>query len=49
MEKTSCAACGRLRPKGRMIRRRLNGRDQYCCSLSCEVRWEKANMVGVCG
>lgn len=44
-----CAICGQERPAERMISRRLNGREHYCCSIRCEVRWEKANLVGVCG
>jgi hypothetical protein len=32
-----------------MIRRRLNGRERFCCSLRCEARWEKLNLLGVSG
>lgn len=49
MEAIPCACCGKLRERERMIRRRLNGKDRYCCSLACEVKWEKMNLVGVCG
>jgi hypothetical protein len=49
MEEVRCAICGQSKNRRKMIRRRLNGRDQYCCSIACEVKWEKSNMVGVCG
>ncbi len=49
MTKKACECCGRSRHRERMIRRRLNGRDYFCCSLACEVQWEKRNLVGVCG
>jgi len=49
MEQVTCACCGEKRQKQTMIRRRLNGRERYCCSLRCEVRWEKINLLGVCG
>ncbi len=49
MEEVRCAICGGKRYRMRMIRRRLNGRDTFCCSLQCEVKWEKANLVGICG
>jgi hypothetical protein len=32
-----------------MIQRMLNGKKHYCCSLGCEVKWEKLNLIGVCG
>ena len=44
-----CAICGKEIRAGKAITRRLNGRNHYCCCLSCEVSWEKENMVGVCG
>ena len=44
-----CAICGEERPADRMIPRRLNGRYHFCCSINCEVRWEKVNLVGICG
>ncbi|SNB45196.1 hypothetical protein [Geobacter sp. DSM 9736] len=44
-----CAVCGQLGPNEKMILRRLNGRNHFCCSISCEVRWEKVNLVGICG
>lgn len=49
MKKEVCAYCGDTQPRNEMIPRRLNGRRRYCCSLACEVRWEKANLLGVCG
>ena len=49
MEKTRCIYCGGKRHKDLMIRRRLNGKDAYCCSLRCEVKWEKKNLIGICG
>lgn len=49
MNKEVCACCGNSRPKNEMIYRHLNGRKRYCCSLACEVSWEKANLLGVCG
>lgn len=49
MSLTTCAYCGKKKEKGRMIRRRLNGADRYCCSIACEVAWEKMNLIGVCG
>ena len=49
MERVVCAQCGARGTRGGMIRRRLNGRERYCCSLECEVRWEKQHLVGVCG
>lgn len=45
----ACVWCGQEQKKKVMIRRRLNGKDQFCCSLACEVRWEKRNLLGVCG
>lgn len=44
-----CAFCGKKAEREKMIKRRLNGRDRYCCSIGCEVAWEKMNLVGVCG
>ncbi len=49
MEEVRCAYCGKKRRRLDMIHRRLNGKDRYCCSLQCEVKWEKLNLVGVCG
>ncbi|MBE0597901.1 MAG: hypothetical protein IH614_11580 [Desulfuromonadales bacterium] len=49
MDQVCCAVCGRRRPRERMIRRQLNGQERFCCSLPCEVRWEKKNLIGVCG
>jgi len=44
-----CDICGKDIRAGKPIERRLNGRNHYCCCISCEVRWEKENLVGVCG
>lgn len=44
-----CAVCGREQQAGNMIQRRLNGRSHFCCGISCEVQWEKQNLLGVCG
>jgi hypothetical protein len=44
-----CVVCGENRATEEMILRRLNGRPHFCCGIRCEVRWEKINMVGVCG
>ncbi len=49
MKLVKCAHCGMKRSSRRMIRRRLNGTDYFCCSIACEVRWEKARLFGVCG
>lgn len=46
---TKCEMCGEERQRSSMIARRLNGRTHYCCGINCEVRWEKRNLVGVCG
>ena len=44
-----CEICGREHNRQEMIRRRLNGRELYCCDVGCEVKWEKINLLGVCG
>jgi hypothetical protein len=49
MKEIRCACCGQEKEKETMIRRRLHGHDQFCCSLRCEVQWEKSNLLGVCG
>lgn len=49
MQEIRCIICGQKKRSEVMIRRRLHGRDQFCCSLRCEVRWEKTNLLGVCG
>jgi len=49
MQRIHCAGCGEMKERRKMIRRRLNGRDHFCCSLPCEVQWEKENLVGICG
>ena len=46
---TRCNICGEERPRTKMILRRLNGEEHYCCGISCEVSWEKRNLVGVSG
>jgi hypothetical protein len=46
---TTCAICGKEAREGKMIVRRLNGRNHYCCCLRCEVTWEKENLIGVSG
>ncbi len=45
----TCAICGQSRPLDKMISRKLNGRRHFCCSINCEVQWEKMNLMGVCG
>lgn len=44
-----CEVCGKNVYEGKAIARRLNGKEHYCCCISCEVRWEKENLLGVCG
>lgn len=46
---TTCEICGKNEQPERMILRRLNGKMHYCCGISCEVKWEKTNLIGVCG
>lgn len=47
--KKACEICGRETARDKMIVRKLNGREHFCCGLHCEVRWEKNNLMGVCG
>jgi hypothetical protein len=47
MEAT-CAVCGK-HVHGKKIRRKLNAELYYLCSIDCEVKWEKENMIGSCG
>jgi hypothetical protein len=49
MATATCEVCGKAIDREEMIVRRLNGRNHFCCGISCEVRWEKYNLVGVCG
>lgn len=44
-----CEVCGTTRNEEKMITRRLNNRSYYCCGINCEVKWEKINLIGVCG
>ena len=44
-----CEMCGEEIKGRRPIVRKLNRRNHYCCGLQCEVKWEKENLVGVCG
>jgi hypothetical protein len=44
-----CDTCDKEIRQEKPITRKLNGRNHYCCCISCEVRWEKENLVGVCG
>ncbi|HWI41428.1 MAG TPA: hypothetical protein VNX25_08075 [Verrucomicrobiae bacterium] len=43
-----CVVCGGSREEKDMIMRRLNGVHHFCC-VKCEAKWEKQNLVGVCG
>jgi hypothetical protein len=45
----ACAVCGKKNTVEEMIVRRLNNREHFCCGIRCEVKWEKHNLVGVCG
>ncbi len=45
----NCEMCGKELLGRKPITRRLNGRNHYCCCISCEVKWEKENLVGICG
>lgn len=45
----TCTVCGQQKPMERMIRRKLNGRQHFCCGIRCEVKWEKHNLMGTCG
>ncbi len=49
MATATCEICGKTKTREEMIMRRLNGRNHFCCGISCEVKWEKNNLVGVCG
>jgi hypothetical protein len=49
MKEVRFAYCGKKQQMRKMIRRRLNGKDVFCCSLGCETKWEKINLIGVCG
>ena len=45
-----CEVCRKeIKEGGNLSIRKLNNRSHYCCSLQCEVEWEKENLVGVCG
>lgn len=44
-----CVVCGSEKARSSMILRRLNGKEHFCCGVACETRWEKHNLVGVCG
>lgn len=44
-----CEICGKDVREGKPVVRRLNGREHYCCCIGCEVKWEKDNLVGICG
>jgi hypothetical protein len=49
MKTVMCEVCGKKKDVEEMIVRRLNSRNHFCCGISCEVMWEKQNLVGVCG
>ncbi len=49
MSTVTCEVCGKKIASEEVIVRRLNSRNHFCCGISCEVTWEKQNLVGVCG
>ena len=44
-----CMVCGKIIDEKKALRRRLNGKIHLLCGIACEVKWEKQNMIGVCG